>query len=183
MLLALEEGESLPIRYPDTEQGTDELIFFPSCPEPDGFDCRHPGAAWIIDLGEDHAASFRSVVTGAFRFHDLEVPVANEADIQKLQEQFAGMNQHKDLVKLKLIGRVPAEVYETRAEFLERLRNRVLYLEADLSELLREIRQEDIDREFTEGSFPHRLLTELTAQQEDALALQMAYELVRAAKS
>ena len=171
------------IRYPDREQGTDERIFFPSCPEPDGFDCRHPGTAWIIELGEDRAVSFRSVVTGAFRFHDLEVPVANEADAQKLQDRFTGMNPHKDLVKLKLIGRVPAEVYETRAEFLEKLSNRVLYLEDDLSELLREIRQDDIDREFTEGSFPHRLLTELTAEQGDALALQMAYELVRDAKS
>lgn len=171
------------VRYPDQGQGTDNRIFFPSCPEPDGFDCRHPGTAWIIDLGDDHAVSFCSVVTGAFRFHDLEVPVANEADTQKLQKQFAGMNRRKDLVKLKLIGRVPAEVYETRAEFLEELRNCVLYLEDDLSELLREIRQDDIDREFTEGSFPYRLLTELTVEQEDALALQMAYQLVKAAKS
>ncbi len=171
------------VRYPDRQQGTDDQIFFPSVPEPDGFDCRHPGYAWIIDIGEDRAIAFRSVVTGAFRFHELDVSVSNDEDVTTVHERFAAMEAQKDLVKLRLTGRVPAEIYAGRGQLIETLKARVLYLEDDLSELVREIRQEDIDQEFTEGSFPHRLLSELAGEQGDALALQMAYELVRGAKS
>ena len=54
----------------------------------------------------------------------------------------------------------------------------VLHLETCTSGLLRLIQQNDIDREFTEGSFPHRLLSELLKDPEDQLALQIVHEMM-----
>ena len=47
-----------------------------------------------------------------------------------------------------------------------------------MSALKQMITLKDIDTEFREGSFPHRLLTELS-KEEDSLALQIAYNLIQ----
>ena len=96
-----------------------------------------------------------------------------------LEKQFGKLNGETDLVKLKLTGRLPAEVFENVGELLRSLEKHVLYLEPDTSGLLSEIRQEDIDSEFTEGSFPHRLLSELASNEADVLALQVAHQLIK----
>lgn len=171
------------VRFPDEDQGSGSRIFFPSTPEPDGFDCAHPGRAWIIDLADDHSASYRSVRTGRFRFLSLEHQLAGEEDLQALESLIEGLKPETDLVKLKLSGRVPGPVHDRRGEVISDLEARVLHLECDLGELLREVTPEDIDREFTEGSFPHRLLHRLATPGGDRLALQMAWDLIRGARS
>ncbi len=45
-----------------------------------------------------------------------------------------------------------------------------------------EITPDVIDREFTQDSFPHRLLTELARSDEDAQALQIGYEMIQEVK-
>jgi len=167
------------IRYPDCDKvSSGERCFFPSVPEPDGFDCRHPGYAWILEVGEDHSVTARSLAVGKFRFHNLEETVAGEAGLKALRKQFAELDGETSLVKLKLGGRLPGEVFGRIGDFLGGLEKRALYLETDLTELLSEIRQEDIDGEFTQGSFPHRLLSELAADEADTMALQMAHQMV-----
>jgi exonuclease SbcD len=171
------------LRYPDRETGTEGKFFFPSTPEPDGFDCSHSGYAWIIDLNKDKSVSYRSVETGRYRFMTLDDELNREEDVEGLKFRFEKLNRERHLVKLKLKGRVPGVIYDERAALLEELREKVLYLECDLSELMREITVKDIDREFTEGSFPHRMLRELAEKQKNPFALQMAYELIREVKS
>lgn len=171
------------VRFPDEESGSGARLFFPSTPEPDGFDCAHPGRAWIIDLAPDRSVAYRSVRTGHFRFHSLERALAGEDDLTALESFFEGLERKTDLVKLKLSGRVAGPIHDRRGELVSRLETGVLHLECDLGELLREVTAEDIDREFTEGSFPHRLLHRLAESEGDSLALQMAYDLIRGARS
>ena len=45
-----------------------------------------------------------------------------------------------------------------------------------------EITPDVIDREFTQDSFPYRLLTELARSDEDAEALQIGYEMIQEVK-
>jgi DNA repair exonuclease SbcCD nuclease subunit len=168
------------IRYPDrNEVSSDDRCFFPSVPEPDGFDCRHPGYAWILEVGEDHRVTARSHRVGKFRFHHLEETVEGEAGLEALQKRFAEFDCDTSLVKLKLKGRLPGEVFERIGDWLDGLEQQALYLESDITELLSEIRQQDIDGEFTQGSFPHRLLSELAADEADTLALQMAHQMMK----
>lgn len=171
------------LRHPDRDRFEGETVLFPATPEPDGFDCRHPGHAWIVEISETGTVSGESVRTGSFQFRSVSAQVAGEADLESLRSQFAAFSPETDLVKLSLSGRLPGELYDARGEFLESLRGNALYLEDDLSGLLREIRSADIEREFTEGSFPHRLLSHLAGNPEDGAALQIAWDLVKEAKS
>jgi hypothetical protein len=99
--------------------------------------------------------------------------------VDRLKSDFRKLDKEKDLVKLKLKGRVKGEIYEERSGLIEELHRCVLHLEYDHSELLREITTEDIDREFTEGSFPHRLLRALARDRKNPVSLQIAYDLIR----
>ena len=64
-------------------------------------------------------------------------------------------------------------------------RNKVetLYLEDDLTGLIKEIRSADIEREFTKESFPFRLLSGLAGEDGDPESLQIAWDLVKEAKA
>ncbi|MEJ2633937.1 MAG: DNA repair exonuclease [Calditrichia bacterium] len=170
------------IRYPAAERGQSERIFFPATPEPDGFDCAHPGYAWIIELDSGKEIKYESVKTGEFRFVTLEETVIHEQSIEKIVEKFKESDSGKTLLKLKLSGRIPGELFENIGKLIPRLGKMVLYLEADTSRLLRKISPEDIDREFTQDSFPHRLLTSLAAEGRNPLSLQIAYDLIRGEK-
>lgn len=171
------------VRHPDRDRLDGETILFPATPEPDGFDCRHGGHAWIVELAADGAVAGESVATGSFRFRSVERTLAGESDLAALQAEFAGFDAGRDLVKLRLAGRLPGDLFDARGDWLAGLRERVLYLEDDLSALLREIRAADIGREFTGGSFPFRLLDGLAGEGGDPEALQLAWELVREARS
>jgi len=171
------------IRFPDRDRFGGERVLFPATPEPDGFDCRHGGHAWIVEIGAGGEVSGESVGTGSFRFRTLTKTLSREADLEALRGEFAGFDADRDLVKLILTGRLPGELFEGRGEWLAELGKGALYLEEDLSGLLREITAADIGREFTVASFPHRLLTGLTGPEGDAEALQLAWELVKEAKS
>lgn len=171
------------IRFPDQDAGRGPRIFYPSTPEPDGFDCRHSGYAWVMDLKNDEPPVFRSVDTGRFRFHDItEAGLTSENDLQRITRDFSELDPTRSLARLRLKGRLTEDVLEQVPEFRKAIAGSVRYLELDTQSLLRAIRQADINAEFTEDSFPHRLLSELAKNDADQLALQLAYELVMGAR-
>jgi DNA repair exonuclease SbcCD nuclease subunit len=171
------------VRLPDADQGRESRVLFPATPEPDGFDCHHPGHAWLIELNDDRSLFYRSLVTGHHRFSVQEVNVSSEVDLQSLQAQFRQLSPERDLVKLALKGRLPGELFDQQGALLEQLKQNVLYLEPDFTELFRRITSVDVDREFTEGSFPHRLLARLVQAGGDPRALQLAYDLIQEVRS
>ncbi len=171
------------VRYPDHDRCKDQRIFFPATPEPDGFDCSHVGHAWILEVDAGGKVEAESIVTGNFRFSSHEVILHGPGDVEKLKARFAGFDPRRDLVKLGLRGRLAGELFDSRRDWIEELRGCVLYLEEELSGLLREITVEDIGREFTIDSFPHRLLSGLSGTDGDAEALQLAWELVKEARA
>ena len=171
------------VRFPDQESGRGARIFYPSTPEPDGFDCRHPGYAWIIEVDESGPTQFRSVRTGTFQFDDvIESRVESEAELNRIRRDFERFRGGRHLVKLRLQGRLDSDLLEQLSAILLELETFAEYLEINTDELLRAIRQSDIDNEFTEGSFPHRLLSALAQSPDDQLALQLGYDLVKEAR-
>jgi DNA repair protein SbcD/Mre11 len=171
------------VRFPDEEQGTEARIFIPATPEPDGFDCHHSGYAWIIELLGEDQIRYLSIQTGKNKFHHIDFTLKNEIDLNELKTQFSRLNREQDLVKLKLKGRVKGEIFEERGALIDYLKQRVLHLETDSAELLREITMQDIDNEFTADSFPHTLLRSLAQNQQNPYSLQKAYELIQEARS
>jgi exonuclease SbcD len=171
------------VRFPDRDRFEGDRVLFPATPEPDGFDCRHAGHAWIVEIEADGTVRGESVRTGTHRFRTVVKTLANEADLEAVKSEFASFSADEDLAKLILSGRLPGELFEGRGEWLAALEKSVLYLESDLSDLHREIRATDIGREFTIGSFPHRLLGGLAQSGAEADALQLAWDLVKEARS
>ena len=171
------------VRHPDRDAFSGERVLFPATPEPDGFDCRHAGHAWIVEISEKGEVSGESVRTGRFRFRTVTKMVTGEPDLAALQSEFTTYSSDTDLVKVALSGRLPGDLYDTRGEWLEALRKSVLYLEDDFSGLIKEIRAADIEREFTQGSFPFRLLSGLAGEDGDPESLQIAWDLVKEARA
>ena len=61
-------------------QWSDGTVFIPGTPEPDGFDCAHEGAAWLIEPGENGTAGAETVTVGTYRFLDLTVDITPDQD-------------------------------------------------------------------------------------------------------
>jgi predicted phosphodiesterase len=183
------------VRYP-ASPGAADRIFYPGTPEPDGFDCPHEGSAWIITLQKEAPAecpeprqrvaqrpaalNARPVSAGRYRFLHRSAEIAGAADLNALGRSLTSGEYAKTLLKLSLKGRVPREHAPSIASLEEEIAKAVFYLHrpVDVSELREEITGEDIDREFTEHSFPHRLLSALSAA-GDHEALQIAYDMIR----
>ena len=170
------------IRYPDQPEGSGDRLFYPSTPEPDGFDCRHEGFALIIDLCRDHSPKYRSVATGQFRFHDLNRQLTRESDVLALQKELKHLAASNQLVKLRLYGRLSDQLLSDLRDGLSSFQTAFGYFETDTNDLIQEITQVEIDRDFTQDSFPHRLLSTLATNEPGSLALQLAYELVQKVK-
>ncbi len=170
------------VRYPDLDHVERETFIYSGSPEPDGFDCRHGGNAWVTELDDKGHAVSRSIKTGRFYFCELQRQIQSRTDLERVhQELISTTGVENSLVKLKLSGTLPEADYETRISLYNHIRDALLYLEIDDSALAIEITSEVISSNFPEGSFPHRLLTRL-AEKDDREALQVAYRLVEGVK-
>lgn len=167
------------VQYPDKEGNLDK-IFYPGTPEPDGFDCNHEGKAWIINIDDGKNIRSTSLSTGTYNFLHDSVELNSLSDMEKLRTRYISSEYKKTLLKLMLRGSIPKDVYKDLAPLIHNLGEDLFYLyqPVDTGELKEEITLKDIDRDFTEGSFPYRLLKDLS-KNDDSLALQIAYELIQ----
>jgi len=170
------------VRYPDLDETERQTFIYSGTPEPDGFDCRHDGNAWVTKLDDTGNDVSRSIRTGRFRFWEVHRQIQSRTDLERVhRELISTTGGENSLVKLKLSGTLPEADYETRISLYDHIRDALLYLEIDDSALAIEITPEVISSNFPEGSFPHRLLTRL-AEKDDREALQVAYRLVEEVK-
>lgn len=164
------------ISYPD-KPGPKDIIYYPSTPEPDGFDCDHEGMAWIIEIDDDKKVNAKRLSTGAYRFIHNESVVDGPADIEKIRNSYVSDEYSKSLLKIRLDGRLLRDEIGTLAELREFMKQRFLYIQFDDSGVSEEITLDDINSTFVEHSFPHKLLTMLS-DNDDRYALQLAYDLL-----
>ena len=108
--------------------------------------------------------------------HDDTI-VSSGADIENLRSKFTLSSYAWTLMKLSLSGRLPRDVCESIPQLEKDLRSCFKYLEFSDSGVAEEITQDDINQIFTEGSFPHSLLSALT-KDVDTEALQIAYDML-----
>ncbi len=166
------------IQYPD-KPGDADRIFYPGTPEPDGFDCQHEGKAWILEIDLDKKIRPISISTGIYKFIHEEFEVASTIDLELLKKKYSSEEYKKILLKLKLKGRLPRDEYESLHEIRKVLEQQLFHLIFNDDEVTEEITIDIINQEFTEGSFPHTLLTSLA---HDSDALQIAYDLIKEAR-
>jgi exonuclease SbcD len=154
-------------------------MFYPGTPEPDGFDCSHKGSALLIELENGTSPLAEQIECGAFRFEHVHETISRAQDIKCLEAKICTPEYSNCLLKVNLSGRLSREDYSLIEELRKRIEKAVFFLHSFSSQVSKEIRPTDIDAEFTQDSFPHRLLTELGEDEGDSEALQVAYELIK----
>ncbi len=170
------------IAYPDQKEAENRPFLYCGTPEPDGFDCRHTGRAWITDIDESGQSYSRLLETGRYCFLEINKQVRVREDFQNLHRELADLpGDRRTLVKLKFSGTLPEEEYNDRFTAYSNLHEALFYLEIDDSELTVEITPEVIAANYPEGSFPYRFLNRLV-RKENPEALQTAYRLVEEVK-
>ena len=158
-----------------------DTILYPGTPEPDGFDCRHGGTAFIVELDSGGMVEAREIACGTYRFMHETRAVRGAADLSKAGRAYAS-GYDNCLLKLKVTGMLPKEEYPKLDELRRSIADSVFLLQSCDAEVKEEITREDIDSEFTPGSLPHRLLHGLCENDADWEALQIAYQMLREAR-
>jgi DNA repair protein SbcD/Mre11 len=161
--------------------GPKSKIFYPGTPEPDGFDCGHEGKSLLIEIAEDKRITANFVSTGSYRFVHKEVEIGAWKDAEEILAKYSDPAHRNTLLKLKMKGRLPEEEYQKLGLIRDDLEKKLTLFQFDPTEVTIKITPDVIDREFTEHSFPYRLLKRL-AESRDFEALQAAYEVIRETK-
>ncbi len=156
-------------------------IFIPGTPEPDGFDCSHEGKAFIFTIKSPSDIEIEKVSTGKYRFRIEEVLLHDRHGINQLKEKFTKEDYKNTVLRLILKGRLKKEDLFEVNEVIKSIEENVLHLQIIRDELNEEINLELINSEFTQDSFPHRLLLSLLDDEEEVAdkALQKAYDLIK----
>jgi exonuclease SbcD len=166
------------LRHPE-RPGRASRVFLPGTPEPDGYDCAHGGTAWLLRLdGADVGAE--PLQTGAYRFVHEELSAASAPDLAALAARHAGPDAAREVLKVRLSGRIGREERGLLGDAGRNLRGRVLHLDWDDAGVRERIDLGAIDAGYAAGSFPHRLLSSLL---DDPEALEIAHEMLEGARS
>ncbi len=165
------------VPVPPGENFQDQVFSYCGTPEPDGFDCQHPGSAWLLELDDDGRIQGQAVETGRYRFLDWTRRVYAADDWGEIIKELASYSP-RALVRLTVEGSMPRDDYENRHQVCRELHDTTLYLELDDFNLQMEITEQVIGELFAEDSFPYLLLKRL-AERGDSKALQKAYSLVQ----
>jgi len=161
-------------------------VLIPGTPEPDGFDCRHGGTALMIEADENKQIRLESLSAGTYLFVREEHTLEGAQDLQRLVKElrsvrFRGADQAVTLLRLTLRGRLETEQLLELRRHLADAEKSFFYTQIDDSGLLERISEQTVEAEFTERSFPYRLLKRLIAN-KDFEALQTAYALLQEQK-
>jgi DNA repair protein SbcD/Mre11 len=146
----------------------------------DGFDCSHNGNAWYMEMDQN---DFRlePIVCNDVSFKEMKTGLTTEADLQGLDQELSKFADKKTLLKLSISGRLNEGLLQLLQQRIDAYRELFLYLEVD-NKVKMDLDPEYIDRQFKEDSLPHQLLTQLSTNPDDYLALQVAFELINESK-
>lgn len=156
-------------------------ILIPGTPEPDGFDCKHEGSAFIIDMESSSNMKVQKVSTGKYRFFIDQVVLNDDKAIASMKQKYTGDEYSNMVLRLILKGRLRKEELESVEVSIKLINNGVLLLQIVKDELHESITSELINSEFTENSFPHQLLLSLLEEKKEISfkSLQKAYDIIR----
>jgi len=159
----------------------DSRILIPGTPEPDGFDCKHEGSAFIIDMESFSNMKVQKVSTGKYRFFIDQVALNDDKAITSMKQKYTGDEYSNMVLRLILKGRLRKEELDRVEEAINSINDNVLLLQTVKDELHESITSDLINSKFTENSFPHQLLSSLLKEKEEISfkSLQKAYDIIR----
>ena len=170
------------VPYPPTPVDNNPGFFMPATHTPDGFDRRHPGYCWYLEISADKKIKMEQWVTGKMRFDEWSEELYSEKDIQRLQLRLNKVeDKNNTLLKLLLKGRLSKNEKEGLSLILQKYMQEYLLL-LPSNEVKLNIDPEFINEHYSSGSIPHRLLTELAEEDREGLSLQLLVEMMQQEK-
>lgn len=131
--------------------GTMEIgprTWYAGTPEPDRFRDNDPGNVLLVEVeAPGQSPVVKRIKTGYFNWHLIERNVFDEKDIDEIAAQLKSSCESSDrlVVKLVLSGSVDLETRARIDKAIEKLHASVLHLDFDLSGLVAEPSQHDLD--------------------------------------
>jgi len=165
------------ITWPE-KPGKRDIIFNPGTPEPDGFSCTHDGHAFLHTIDEQKHIETEIIHTGQYRFLKATEEIANLREVEKLISTYTDDHWQQKVLGLKVRGKVEQDVIDAWHEGRSKIRDSVLELRLDDSDVRLKVSKEQIHQEFSDGSFPEQLLSSFSDENEEE-ELQVAYELIK----
>ncbi|MDO1450356.1 DNA repair exonuclease [Rhodocytophaga aerolata] len=169
------------VPYPLKAQTANPGFFYAATHTPDGFDCRHGGCSWYIEINKEKAIYMEQVNTGQLRFHTLSFTLNNHTDIDSFIHTMEQLNPKGSLVKLSLSGRMSQDDIVYLREVIHKLEKEIFYLEID-NRVDLNIDEAYINTYYCSGTLPFQLLHKLSANTQNGLALQLANQLIEQLK-
>lgn len=164
------------ITWPEAPEQRDG-VFNPGTPEPDGFSCKHEGHAFLHTFEDNKERTTEIINTGTYRFEQLSERLSSAKDVQDLMGRFSEDSWQQSVVELTASGKLEEDAFEAWQESRPQIRDAVLELRLDDTDVRRKVTPEQIRQEFSEGSFPEQLLSSFSEAEEEEL--QIAYELIK----
>ncbi|MFO7814735.1 MAG: DNA repair exonuclease [Halanaerobiales bacterium] len=170
------------IPIPTTKENNvvfNKKIYNAGTPEPDGFDCRHKGFVWYIEMNSKEDIKAELIKTGKYSFEELNKEIKTEEDLNNLLEGIKSNNPENKLIRLDLYGRIDQAIHNKKNEYYNKIEDITFYARINDDDLNLKITKEKIKEEFSEGSFPFQFLNELMGEDK---TLEIAYELIQEVK-
>jgi len=186
--MTFEDLEKLPARLwiaghthkAQVRELSGSTLVIPGTPEPDGFD--YSGQAGVSIINTDTTPfSVERIETRRFVFIEEVREVSSASDIEKLNAELSATADSMHCLKLVLKGRIDSDAFTILGKLKEELDKRYGVFRLNDSSLLLKITQENIEEQFSRGSFPYQLLNALNSRGREE-ALQIAYDLLLGAR-
>ncbi len=169
------------VPYPKTSVSTNPGYFMPATHTPDGWDRKHGGYCWLIEVDEKKSIKADLIETGSIKFFDLKWQLNSLDDFEKLVMELNSLDKLNSMLRIELNGRLKMEDLAKARNKLQQLNDEFLFFQSN--DLLNEyIDQAYINALYPNDSIPHQLLSSLISADDDGLALQLANELIEKSK-
>lgn len=165
------------INYPFVDEVKNQKLLIPGTPEPDGLDCRHEGYAWVVDVVDKGNFSAVKVKTGTYRFVDDKCIINSYKELEDYKNKLLEDNPKFKIVRVSFSGSIEGDYSDERKKCFDDLSKKLFYFE--YSDYIRKkFDKSQIDKEFSIGSLPHRILSKI----DDKELLELAYEKIMEVK-
>ena len=166
------------VPYPNIREVTSNPVFFmPATHTPDGWKRTDAGTCWSISMDEQKNVKAQLLETSQVRFTELKQNLSSAEDFAEVEKALQPFKREKTLLSLELTGRMSQNELEALNKSLHAFRESFLFCEIN-NRIQLLIDKAYINKHYPENSFSHQLLSKLSENENDSLALQVANELI-----
>lgn len=164
--------------YPTGDSAGHEIFFFAGNPCQDSWKTERTGGSWLIEIDNEKQVKATRWSHKGIYFRDRPFLVNNPNDVQSVLLALQSMDAGQTVLRLNVSGTLTEEELQDAKMQMTALAERFLYAEVIWNVSLK-ITSEDINKLYVKDSVSHALLTNLSQNEQDQLALQLAYQTIK----